>query len=205
MSTVRQDAWNEDEDLLLAETVLRHIREGSTQLAAFEEVGKKLSRTSAACGFRWNSLVRKRYENAISLAKKQRKELAKKNKELSKAKKERPAVRVVEPVLEKNDASGSLNLKQVIAYLEKLDQEGVEHQAYEERLLAVQKERDELLKAYQKRTAELNSIKSDYQALIQIMDRARRFTEPFGSEASPEEGNEWEEIPEPLTFESEKE
>lgn len=205
MSTVRQDAWNEDEDLLLAETVLRHIREGSTQLAAFEEVGKKLSRTSAACGFRWNSLVRKRYENAIGLAKKQRKELAKKNKELSKAKKERPAVKVVEPALEKNEDSGSLNLKQVIAYLEKLDQEGAEHQAYEERLLAVQKERDELLKAYQKRTAELNSIKSDYQALIQIMDRARRFTEPLGSEASPEEGTEWEEIPEALSFESEKE
>ena len=65
MSTIRQDAWSDDEDLLLAETVMRHIREGSTQLVAFEEVGKALSRTSAACGFRWNSLVRKRYENAI--------------------------------------------------------------------------------------------------------------------------------------------
>jgi hypothetical protein len=204
MSTVRQDAWNEDEDLLLAETVLRHIREGGTQLAAFEEVGKKLSRTSAACGFRWNSLVRKRYENAISLAKKQRKELAKKNKEASKAKKERPAVRVVEPALEKTEA-GSLNLRQVIAYLEKLDQEGTEQQGYQERILVVQKERDDLLKAYQKRTAELNSIKSDYQALIQIMDRARRFTEPFGNEATPEEGTEWEDLPESLTFESEKE
>lgn len=40
MTTVRQDAWTKDEDLLLAEVVLRHIREGSTQLKAFEEVGK---------------------------------------------------------------------------------------------------------------------------------------------------------------------
>ncbi|WP_113927230.1 RsfA family transcriptional regulator [Bacillus sp. P14.5] len=70
----RQDAWTEEDDLLLAETVLRHVREGSTQLNAFEEVGDKLNRTSAACGFRWNAVVRHQYEKALSLAKKQRKQ-----------------------------------------------------------------------------------------------------------------------------------
>ena len=45
---VRQDAWTDEDDLLLAETVLRHVREGSTQLNAFEEVGDQLNRTSAA-------------------------------------------------------------------------------------------------------------------------------------------------------------
>ncbi|GAE94123.1 prespore specific transcriptional activator RsfA [Gracilibacillus boraciitolerans JCM 21714] len=39
MAKVRQDAWSHEDDLLLAETVLRHIREGSTQLKAFDEVG----------------------------------------------------------------------------------------------------------------------------------------------------------------------
>lgn len=71
---VRQDAWTEENDLLLAETVLRHVREGSTQLNAFEEVGDKLNRTSAACGFRWNAVVRHQYEKALELAKKQRKQ-----------------------------------------------------------------------------------------------------------------------------------
>lgn len=71
---VRQDAWTEEDDLLLAETVLRHVREGSTQLNAFEEVGDKLNRTSAACGFRWNAVVRHNYDKALSLAKKQRKQ-----------------------------------------------------------------------------------------------------------------------------------
>ncbi|RSK28997.1 RsfA family transcriptional regulator [Bacillus sp. HMF5848] len=70
----RQDAWTEENDLLLAETVLRHVREGSTQLNAFEEVGDKLNRTSAACGFRWNAVVRHDYEKALALAKKQRKQ-----------------------------------------------------------------------------------------------------------------------------------
>ncbi len=71
---VRQDAWSHEDDLLLAETVLRYIRDGGTQLAAFEEVGDALNRTSAACGFRWNAEVRKKYEPAVAIAKKQRKE-----------------------------------------------------------------------------------------------------------------------------------
>lgn len=72
MTAVRQDAWSAEDDLILAEVTLRHIREGSTQLAAFEEVGEKIGRTSAACGFRWNSCVRKSYEGAIGIAKGQR-------------------------------------------------------------------------------------------------------------------------------------
>ncbi|KMJ60257.1 transcriptional regulator [Bacillus sp. LL01] len=71
---VRQDAWSHEDDLLLAETVLRYIRDGGTQLAAFEDVGDALNRTSAACGFRWNAEVRKKFEPAVAIAKKQRKE-----------------------------------------------------------------------------------------------------------------------------------
>ncbi|KAB8138642.1 RsfA family transcriptional regulator [Gracilibacillus oryzae] len=69
----RQDAWTKDEDIILAETVLHYIREGKTQLEAFKEAGNKLSRTSAACGFRWNATLRKHYEQAIQLAKSNRK------------------------------------------------------------------------------------------------------------------------------------
>lgn len=72
----RQDAWTKDEDILLAETVLRYIREGKTQLEAFKKVGNMLSRTSAACGFRWNATLRKHYEEAIQLAKSNRKKLS---------------------------------------------------------------------------------------------------------------------------------
>ncbi|WP_182199059.1 RsfA family transcriptional regulator [Paraliobacillus salinarum] len=74
MSATRQDAWSNDEDILLAETVLRYIREGRTQLEAFKEVGKSLSRTPAACGFRWNASVRKEFQDAIDSAKLDRKE-----------------------------------------------------------------------------------------------------------------------------------
>jgi len=73
MKVTRQDAWAEDEDILLAETILRYIRQGKTQLDAFKEVAKNLSRTPAACGFRWNSTIRKQYTDAINQAKKERK------------------------------------------------------------------------------------------------------------------------------------
>lgn len=73
MNSPRQDAWTKDEDLILAETVLRYIREGKTQLEAFKEVGQRLSRTPAACGFRWNATIRKQYKDAIVFAKEERK------------------------------------------------------------------------------------------------------------------------------------
>lgn len=73
MLNTRQDSWTKEEDVLLAEIVLKHIREGGTQLQAFEDVGKQLSRTPAACGFRWNANVRKLYRTEIDLAKQQRK------------------------------------------------------------------------------------------------------------------------------------
>jgi|SRR5690625_3114314 len=79
MNATRQDAWSKDEDIILAETVLRYIREGRTQLEAFKEVAKKLSRTSAACGFRWNATIRRQYQNAILTAKEDRKKGSRKD------------------------------------------------------------------------------------------------------------------------------
>ncbi len=75
---IRKDAWTADDDLVLAEVVLRHIREGSTQVKAFKEAADKLNRTYTACGFRWNKELRKVYQNAIDIAKSQRKILLEK-------------------------------------------------------------------------------------------------------------------------------
>lgn len=76
MREMRQDAWSREEDHLLAETVLQYIKNGNTQLEAFKEVASKLSRTPAACGFRWNATIRKQYEDAILYAKEERKKVS---------------------------------------------------------------------------------------------------------------------------------
>lgn len=73
MKEIRQSAWTKEEDQILANTVLQYIQEGKTQLDAFAKVAAKLSRTKAACGFRWNATLRKQYVQEIEQAKSFRK------------------------------------------------------------------------------------------------------------------------------------
>ncbi|OBG93870.1 hypothetical protein A9X05_09220 [Mycobacterium sp. E3298] len=76
----RKDAWTEQDDSNLASTVLSHIKSGSTQLAAFEEASQIIGRTVSACGFRWNSELRKRYDDSLKEAKESRKQLSKEDR-----------------------------------------------------------------------------------------------------------------------------
>ncbi|GGF07180.1 transcriptional regulator [Halobacillus andaensis] len=176
MPKVRQDAWSHEDDLLLAETVLRHIREGSTQLKAFDEVGDVLNRTSAACGFRWNAEIRQKYEQAVELAKKQRKE--KKRNEASFAQ----PVMTAQPKVTKSSAPPKkrqetvTNLSQVISYLETLQDNDHKQTTLNEELQKLEEENQTLIQTNQKLQSQLDSLKEDYQAFISIMDRARKMT-----------------------------
>lgn len=77
MTKNRIDAWKEEQDLLLAETVLRFVREGRTQQQAFSDVADKLNRTDTAVAFRWNSTVKQNYQKALELAKKKKRSFSK--------------------------------------------------------------------------------------------------------------------------------
>ncbi|HYK74048.1 MAG TPA: RsfA family transcriptional regulator [Pseudoneobacillus sp.] len=179
MSSTRQDAWNQDEDLYLAEVVLRHIREGSTQLQAFEEVGKQLSRTSAACGFRWNSFVRKQYKSGIELAKKQRKELKKQVTNLVGIPQ---AENSTFDALDKNkEEKSELTFQQVLDYLTVLNEKAVsassdkeEKQKRLEQISELEKKIYYLAAENEKLTLGLQTIEKDYRSLIEIMERARK-------------------------------
>lgn len=175
MPALRQDAWTEDDDLLLAEVTLRHIREGSTQLAAFEEVGEKLGRTPAACGFRWNSFVRKNYDAAIQIAKSQRQ---------GRSKNRRKQTAVLHGELEKQGDPVS-SLTTVIRFLRQHKQEysemskrvrQLEKQLAERNaeLEQLRSEYNELKRRVNDTRADYQSINDDYKTLIEIMDRARK-------------------------------
>lgn len=177
MSTLRQDAWTHDEDLVLAEVVLRHIRDGSTQLAAFEEVGKKLSRTAAACGFRWNSAVRKQYESAIGIAKKQRKgekiEDLVKETDVKKTKKQKQSKIV--------DTNEAVSFEAVIAFLSTIESTmkdtnslKKQNEQLKQEVSRLQKERTDLLSKIDILDEKYTLIEEDYKALIEIMERARK-------------------------------
>ncbi len=182
MSQTRQDAWSQDEDLLLAEVVLRHIREGGTQLQAFEEVGKQLSRTAAACGFRWNSYVRKKYKSGIELAKKQRKEM--KVKSVSSEKDvfpEREQPKSPAPLSEEENENAVISFQAVIDFLKELNRKAESQASLEDE----QKKSIEIIKELEKKacyltaenerlTKNLKAIEEDYRSLIEIMERARK-------------------------------
>lgn len=193
MTATRQDAWSADDDLLLAEVTLRHIREGSTQLCAFEEVGEKLSRTAAACGFRWNSAVRKRYEDAIQIAKAHRQERKKTKRKLKSAAplalvEERSladqASEITEEVIgtsRERELQEELSLDTVIRFLrgqkdtfkrvKQLEREAEESRAELETLRA---ENESLREELSLMKSDYQIVNDDYKALIQIMDRARK-------------------------------
>ncbi len=218
---VRSDAWTHEDDLLLAETVLRYIREGGTQLQAFEEVGDQLNRTSAACGFRWNAEVRRLYEPAISIAKKQRKERkraianstpASASKEVTVIKPSQPkeivktaeiqgykvevkpaeaqsyteevAKEYAPPITQQRTIptnNHNLSIDQVISFLTNLKHQGTQGNQLKmenERLKTENsdlKNKNEELQRKVKHLSEQHTIiQEDYQALVQIMDRARR-------------------------------
>ncbi|MDM5157499.1 RsfA family transcriptional regulator [Bacillus sp. DX1.1] len=195
---VRQDAWTDEDDLLLAETVLRHVREGSTQLNAFEEVGDQLNRTSAACGFRWNAVVRYSYEQALQLAKKHRKdkmraaggEQAKKrllytppasavitvDKEPITHELHEPIQRT-EPVASKS----AMTMQDVIYFLQTVGSSNVKISALENENTRLKQEitsymlrNDELEKKLEKIEQQSHTVQEDYETLMNIMNRARK-------------------------------
>lgn len=194
MAKVRQDAWSHEDDLLLAETVLRHVREGSTQLNAFEEVGDKLNRTSAACGFRWNAEVRRKYENAIDLAKRQRKERKRAAAAQSKLTNHTDhttssaSVNVFPTTTDRkskeiDEDNASITLDTVIDFLKSMKRDY--HVANQSRQSMQQLENenqilrgqiDNLNKQLTLTKEKLETVQEDYQMFIQIMERARKMT-----------------------------
>ena len=190
MTAIRQDAWSQDDDLLLAEVTLRHIREGSTQLSAFEEVGERIGRTSAACGFRWNSFVRKQYEEAIQIAKQQRH----KRNYLKKQTSSLPQVSSVQlydtedstvKYEQKSSSEETLSIDAVIRFLrewkgtyQELTRQIKQYEKLsrdkDEELYRLRMENDRLLKEVNNVQLDYRTVNDDYKTLIQIMDRARR-------------------------------
>jgi prespore-specific regulator len=65
----RIDDWLPEDDSILAEITLKHIRQGSYELKAFSEVAERIGSSVSACSFRWNCIVREEYEEAFTKAK----------------------------------------------------------------------------------------------------------------------------------------
>ncbi len=153
MSAIRQDAWTEHDDRVLAEVTIRHIKDGGTQLSAFAEVGQQIGRTQAACGFRWNSYLRKQYDQDIRHAKTQRQRMQIDKRKLSISKEgvvaERKSIRLA------GEGSFSELAEHLQQWLKKL------------------RDMDSKLSLSAMEVERLRKENEDYRALLQILDRAR--------------------------------
>ncbi|BFT73340.1 MULTISPECIES: RsfA family transcriptional regulator [Paenibacillus] len=190
MSAIRQDAWSDEDDLILAEVTLRHIREGSTQLSAFEEVGERIGRTAAACGFRWNSFVRKKYEAAIQIAKAQRQKRTQLKKHAAVSISGSSSIGLLDaPELSTGKTEAfteeTLSIDAVIRFLRQwrntyqdmnrhIKNLEKELQDKEDELDRLGRENNKLNKQVNEVETDYRVVNDDYKALIQIMDRARK-------------------------------
>lgn len=182
LRTMRQDAWTTEDDSALAEVVIKHIRDGSTQLAGFNEASRRLGRTAAACGFRWNACVRKQFRKQIELAKEDRKE--------RKSQK-------IQAQMEGGDydhpTATLMSWAQVLRFLR---QEKNTAQQWASRWRSAERESHEWRTKYervsrestvmreelQRLRSDYESMVEDYRALVDIVERARKATFLDGDE-----------------------
>lgn len=78
--TVGRVDWTADDDLKLAETVLRALREGRTAASGIREASEILNRTKEGASFRWYSNLSKQYRQGIEIARKHATAARKENK-----------------------------------------------------------------------------------------------------------------------------
>jgi len=160
---MRKNSWTEQEELLLAECVLKHLRTGSTQTKAFEEVGEKVNRSSSACSLHWNQEIKSQYTKAIEIAKKMRKKLPGTIPSFSSSVPKEEAVVSVVPT------KSSDPLKTVFSSLQ-------EHLKQYEQMKNELKEAKETIKTLQEELKQSKSkeiMEEEYQQFIEILNRAR--------------------------------
>ncbi|MBD1381246.1 RsfA family transcriptional regulator [Metabacillus arenae] len=149
----RKDAWTKENDLLLAETVNRYIQEGRPQSAAFEKVGDILSRTSGACGYRWNAKVRKHYGGSTAAAREPA-ALKEKDKKIS--------------------MTDCVSFLESYSQGERMEVENSQLKSRNKALLEKNRSLTEKLKAVQNKLA---SVEKEYRTIVTVIEQAKSMTE----------------------------
>lgn len=186
----RSDAWTPEDDNRLAELVLQHIRTGSTQLKAFEQAAGELGRTAAACGYRWNGVVRRNYREEIERAKQVRKSVQRSaTASVTETEADQPvATAAGAPIA--TTVTSSDTIKDVITFLQAFDEQ---YQKLRRQVETLESERNQLhhrvaeLESQLSRPAEVvdgpvtpEQLEEDSKTLFAIMERARRLLDSDG-------------------------
>ena len=167
---VRQDGWTEAEDKWLAEAVLSHIKSGSTQLRAFEEIAQKVNRTPAACGFRWNSSIRKESQQQIDKAKKERYASRKTSSPPTRAMGSSPL-----------EWSADEMVKQLGHWIDRITTH--EHSVdWQQKYQMTQRALNTITKEKEELENKVQGLEEDYRALLYLIEKARKLGVAEGKE-----------------------
>ena len=172
----RSDAWTPEDDTRLAEIVLHHIRTGSTQLRAFEEAANELGRTAAACGYRWNGVVRKDRRDDIEQAKQDRKNAQRSHHTMMMAAKPTDTLPAT--------MTSSESMRDVIKFLETYDEQYQRLRKQVEDLDAERRQLEDKVRDLETQLANApqpqdspvtpKQLEEDSKTLFAIMERARK-------------------------------
>lgn len=153
-------SWTDEEDLIVRDVILEKVKNGETQLVAFEELSEKLDRSPSSIAFRWNSKLRKAYKDDFKKAKEFRKKSGSQGYEENKV-----AVLVnvksnhTRTSKEKFQKQVTLSYDDVIAFIEerkKLDEN------YEE-----------LLEKYNSLQDEYQKLKENFQDVVEVVNKIK--------------------------------
>lgn len=174
----RSDAWTQEDDDKLSSIVLNHIRTGSTQLRAFEEAANELGRTAAACGYRWNGVLRKDLRDAIESAKRDRKAAQKAGV---------GGTQVKRTPVSSTTVTSSDSMKDVVLFLQTYD---VQYQKLRNQVEDLERENTRLSGLVQELEGKVPNVakttngdvtpeqlEQDSRTLFAIMERARKLLE----------------------------
>lgn len=170
-------SWSAEEDRLLTEDVLAAVRQGQSQLEAFERVGKRIGRTAGACGFRWNAVLRKRQMHAFQKAKRER----------------------VMKQLQRQRSSGD-SMKAVIRSLRQMDLAYREDQQKLDQLERLRREQERKLRDLKEKHSRLqeewesfrdfqDEIKDRYASLVKLLEQAHTKQREIDKEEAQEEAS----------------
>lgn len=168
VNNLQGEIWDEESDALLAETVLRNVRQGNTLASAFDEVERVTDgrRTVSACKFRWHTRLKEQYAAGYELAKEEGKK-AKRSKRVNQGARFKD---IMKNVLEE-DVDKEITIDDIYILVKKFkeqeDKKSLEEKEKDKKIRSLETE----LRSLKNKNEELNDAISDYKEVLQIKER----------------------------------
>ncbi|MFE8703290.1 Myb-like DNA-binding domain-containing protein [Cytobacillus sp. FJAT-54145] len=157
---IRKDAWTEEEDQQLKETVLEYVQNGDTKKSAFKKASEMLGRTVSACSYRWNKELKSKLDD--------------------------PTENSLNEIIDNQTSTkDEISLSSIIEYLSQYKENPIHELVAENDALLKQKnqltsDQEQLEKRFKKKSDEYEKLLSKYESVAKMFEEIK---EDFGNRA----------------------